>query len=108
MGKKGARLTAEASEAAAEFSSRIMPLGDISTKKMFGGHGVFEGGKMFGLVDSSGVVFLKATDSNRGRFERAGADAHGRMPYYQIPMDVLDDDDLLLDWVRGAIEASKE
>ena len=108
MGKKGAKLTGDADAAAAEFTSRVLPLGAISNKKMFGGYGIFEGGKMFGLIDSSGAVFLKATDTNRMRFENAGAEAHGRMPYYRIPEDVMSDDELLFEWVQGAIEVSKE
>ena len=36
---------------------------DLTSKKMFGGHGVFYDGKMIGLIDSKGKAFLKADDS---------------------------------------------
>ena len=74
---------------------------------MFGGYGVFEGGKMFALVDAKGRVFMKAVDENRGRFTAMGAEKHGRMPYYQIPAEVLADEATLLEWTAEAIKLSK-
>ena len=91
----------------AEFVGRIFPLGEITTKKMFGGYGVFEDGVMFALITSTGFVHLKVDDSNRARFEEAGAGKHGRMPYYQIPKQVFDDDAQLLSWTQEAIGVSK-
>jgi DNA transformation protein len=69
----------------------LTPLGDVTTKKMFGGYGVFEDAVMFALVDSSGGAFLRADETTAARFEEAGSEAHGRMPYWRIPHAVLDD-----------------
>jgi DNA transformation protein len=83
-------------------------LGDISSKKMFGGYGVFEEGKMFALVNSAGGVFLKAAaEADREKFIAAGCAQHGRMPYFQLPDAVLADDDQLLAWAGEAIRKSK-
>ena len=41
------------------------------------------------------------------RFEEAGANKHGRMPYYQIPESVYKDDSQLIEWARDAIEVSR-
>ena len=107
MGKKGDKQTGAAAEAVADFTAQITPLGDVTSKKMFGGYGVFEGGKMFALVDSQGRVFMKVVDGNRERFAAAGAEKHGRMPYYQIPAAVLADESALLEWTAEAIKLSK-
>ena len=89
------------------FSGKVMPLGEIKYKKMFGGYGVFESGAMFALVTSEGSVYLKVVESNRARFEAMGAIKHGRMPYYQIPKQIMEDDARLLEWTREAIAGSK-
>jgi len=50
MGSKGSKLSAQASQSAGEFVERLLPLGDVSSKKMFGGYGIFEAGTMFALA----------------------------------------------------------
>jgi DNA transformation protein len=107
LGKKGDKLTEAAATAAEEISGRLLPLGDITSKKMFGGYGIFEGGKMFALVDTAGDIYLKVSDGNRSQYEAAGAQRHGRMPYYQIPEAVMADNETLLEWARSAIALSK-
>ena len=89
------------------FIGRIKSLGDITYKKMFGGYGIFESGTMFALVPKDGGIYLKSGQANLARFEKASADKHGRMPYYQIPEAVYIDDTQLLEWAREAIEVSK-
>jgi DNA transformation protein len=107
VGKKGDSHTPQAAAAAEAFVHAVAPLGDISSRKMFGGHGIFEGGKMFALVDSKGLVYLKAGEANLGRFEAAGAAPHGKMPYYQIPDQILQETDQLLAWAQEAMQVSK-
>lgn len=107
MGKKGDKLTDKATAACENFISRVEPLGDVSNKKMFGGYGIFESGKMFALVNSSGEVFLKVGDINWYRFKDAGSKSHGRMPYFQIPQAVMENTEKLFEWTRESIELSK-
>jgi DNA transformation protein len=107
MGTKDDNLSSDADKAAEGFIARINPLGDISSKKLFGGYGNFEGGKMFALVNSNGQVFLKANDTSWGRFEEAGSRSLGIMPYSQIPNYVMLDDESLFEWTGEAIKLSK-
>ena len=107
MGTKGDKLTDKATAACENFVSRVDTLGNVSDKKMFGGYGIFESGKMFALVNSSGEVFLKVGEINRHRFEEAGSKSHGRMPYFQIPQAVMEDTELLFEWTRESILLSK-
>ena len=108
MGTKGDKVTPDANERAVEFVDRLRPLGHISSRKMFGGYGVFESNKMFALVNSQGAIFLKAAGADRAKFQSAGSGQHGKMPYFQIPDPVLADDDQLLEWAGEAIRKSKE
>ena len=103
MGEKGAKLTQQSSEACERVVEALSSLGDISSKKMFGGYGIFENSAMFALVDSQGEVYFKADDTNISRFQDIDAKKHGRMPYYQIPDEILDAQPALLDWARSSI-----
>ena len=107
MGEKGAKLGSEATQSYERIIQALQPLGDVSGKKMFGGYGVFESGTMFALVTKEGGVYLKSGDANLARFESAGANKHGRMPYYRIPDQVLEDDSQLFEWAQEVIEVSK-
>ena len=104
MGEKGARLTADATARAEQLVEEWQPLGPVTSKKMFGGHGLFHDGSMFGMVDSKADVFLKARGEDSRVFEDAGSTKHGRMPYWSVPPTVADDEALLREWAQHAID----
>ncbi|WP_412067883.1 TfoX/Sxy family protein [Rubrivirga sp. IMCC43871] len=106
MGTKGARGTHAAAAAALHFADRLAPLGTTSTS-MFGGHGLFAEGIMFGMVTSDGALALKADDTTRERIETEGAERTGKMPYWRVPASVMDDDDALLAWAREALGVAR-
>ncbi len=108
MGTKGDKNTEAANLSAIEMVEKLASIGGISSKKMFGGHGLFHEGRMFGIIDSKGKAFLKTNDRNRQEFESKGSEKHSRMPYYTIPNEVADDLDSLLSWASLAIEISKK
>jgi len=81
MGEKGARQSDRAAETARGLVEDLAPLGRVTSKKMFGGFGIFEDGLMFALVDSEGSPFLRLDASNEERYE----DRYGRMPYGRSP-----------------------
>jgi len=88
---------------------RFDRLGYITIRRMFGGAGVYCDGIIFALV-ADNVLYLKVDDSNRGDYEDAGSepfrpygDDGGAMSYYEVPVDVLEDDDRLLAWARKAM-----
>jgi len=107
VGEKGAKLTGTSSERAAALAEALTPIGEITTRKMFGGNGVFGDGVMFALVDSGGSTFMRVSDETRMHYEAAGSSAHGRMPYYAVPEAVLTDDDQLLEWASKALAVAK-
>ena len=102
MGQKDARLTGTAAEVAEVLVEELTPLGHVTSKKMFGGVGIFGDNKMFLIVDSQGTVFLKANESTSDEFERGGGEKHGRMPYWSVPVVVLADPETFAAWARRA------
>ena len=74
---------------------------------MFGGHGIFHEGKMFGIIDSKVNYFLKADDTNKAHFEEKGATQHSKMPYFSIPGEVLENLDEVISWTNKSIAISK-
>ena len=51
----------------------LAPLGDVTTKRMFGGYGIFLDAKMFALVNKAEELYLKAGDQNRQSFVDRGS-----------------------------------
>lgn len=79
-----------------EFVSHVVKLmgsfGDVYTKRMFGGYGLFLDGKMFALIAGS-VLFLKADKLSSADFKEQGLEMfcyqkkgkECKMSYYQAP-----------------------
>lgn len=83
----------------------------VTSKAMFGGVGIYSGGTFFALI-ADDVLYLKADDKTRPAFESRGCKAFtpygkGSMNYYEIPADVLEDEDELQNWTRDAIAAAR-
>ncbi len=107
MGVKGDQMKQESAMMADLLLEKLAPIGGVTSKKMFGGHGIFHDSKMFGLIDSKGQCFIKADASTIRYFESTGASKHSKMPYYNIPVSLLDDLDTLHKVVKEAIAISK-
>ncbi len=107
MGEKGAKDGQDTAAIVENLLRDLAPLGDVKSRKMFGGYGIFEGSTMFALVNSQGELFLKADDSNRPSFEQSGAKQHGKMPYFSPTPEVLADEDALRDWAQVSLEVAR-
>ena len=87
--------------------------GPVSVRRMFGGAGLYHDGAMFALVFDD-TLYFKVDDRNRPDFEAAGMGAFTyegdsgpvAMSFYQAPPDVMEDAELMRDWVRRAYEAA--
>jgi TfoX N-terminal domain len=49
----------------------LRPLGPVSARRMFGGHGIFMDGLMFGLI-ADAQLYLKVDEGNRAAYEAEG------------------------------------
>ena len=81
----------------------LEPLGAVTGRKMFGGYGIWEDGDMFALLDSESTLHFKVDDATRARYADAGSEQFMTMPYWSVPVDVLEDHDTLQVWAREAI-----
>lgn len=89
-------------EAAAALVEDLQSLGTLRSKAMFGGVGIFDDDMMFAMVDREGATLLRGADGEVDDWVAAGAEKHGRMPYWTIPDAVRADPDETLAWGRRA------
>jgi DNA transformation protein len=80
----------------------------VTARRMFGGAGLYHGAVMFGLI-AGDVLYFKVDDANRADYEALGSgpfkpnpDGSGIMPYYEVPVDIVEDRDELAAWARKA------
>ena|ERR1051326_761790 len=86
---------------------------EVSSKRMFGGVGLYSGDTFFAVIDND-TMFFKVDDATVARYKRR------RMPpfqpmkdkppmtgYYQVPVGVLEDRDALGEWAAEAIEIGR-
>ena len=86
------------------------PCTQISSRRMFGGVGLYAEGLFFALIGDD-TLYLKVDDSNRGDylarrcepFRPFADDPTYSMSYYQLPEDVLEDVDELRTWMRKSL-----
>lgn len=107
MGKKGARNNAAAAAFKDDVAERLRPVGDVTSKSMFGGFGIFESGNMFAIVDSEARLYFKADASTKVRYEAAGSVQHKPMPYFEVPAGVAEDEASLIEWAAEAVNVAR-
>ncbi len=103
-----------------EFSNyileRLSPLGDISLGRFFGGTSLKHNGTQFCMIMKNRLYF-RVNKSNLDLYlERDSTPfsyltKKGRVyvrSYYEVPADVLDDEDDLLSWAEKAIADSRK
>ncbi len=101
-------------EFADEVAGRLLLVGPVAARRMFGGFGVFLDGVMFGLIGFNELHF-KVDDGNRADYEAAGMqpftyqgrDRPVRMSYWRVPDAVFDDPETLAAWAGKALDAAR-
>lgn len=82
----------------------IAPFYPITTRRMFGGVGIFCEAGMFALISSEDVLYFKVDAENKPSYEAAEAGQFHHMPYFEIPADVLEADAAeLKQWVDASL-----
>jgi DNA transformation protein len=92
---------------------QLRAVGPATSRRMFGGVGLYRQGLFFGLI-ADNVLYFKVDDANRADFEAAGSAAFQpfgsesyAMSYYEVPIEVLEDVDRLREWSEKALAAAK-
>lgn len=92
-------------------------LGDdphITTRKMFGGYGLYQDGIIFGLIIND-TLYFKVNEENKTQYESYGSKpfrySNGTkevsMSYHEVPEEILDDREQLFDWIDESARISK-
>jgi DNA transformation protein len=89
-------------------------VGPVEARAMFGGHGVYAQGVMFGLLDDD-ELFLKTDEASRPRFVEAGcrswvyvgpSQKMENTSYYRPPDEAHEDPEAMLAWAAVALESA--
>ncbi|MFZ5790768.1 MAG: TfoX/Sxy family protein [Pseudomonadota bacterium] len=91
----------------------LAALGNASLRVMFGGHGLYLGGVMIGILFDD-VLYLKVGPRNRADFEAAGSEPftyerQGRrvaLSFWRTPDEVIEDGEALRAWILKARDAA--
>ena len=90
----------------------------ITSRKMFGGYGLYLDGAIFGIITDVDELRFKVDASNRAQYEALGSTpfvytGHKNkkpvtMNYYLVPEKVQEDRERLEEWVRQSAALSKK
>lgn len=92
----------------------LEPLGNIRSRKMFGGFGIYKNDIFFALIIDD-TVYFKVDDGNRSKYEFCDSKPfsyegkNGKMismSYWEVPIDILENSSKLTQWVEEAIKAA--
>ncbi len=100
---------------------QLEPLGDVASRRMFGGVGLYAGDVFFAVIDND-TLFFKVDDTTVAPFLEAGMAPFQPYPdtpqkpgrsktsasYYQVPVRVLEDGDALGVWAHRAVEVGRK
>ena len=92
---------------------QLAGLGGVRTIRMFGGIGLYQEERFFGIITSADTLYFKVNDANRGDYEARGMSAFCppsnrriSMGYYEVPADTLEDSDECVAWARKSVAAA--
>jgi DNA transformation protein len=89
---------------------QLTSLGRVTSRRMFGGVGLYANGLFFAILDGDKLYF-KTDDSNRADYEARGSKHFAPFPdkpemkmnYHDVPADLLDDAEELSRWAKKSV-----
>lgn len=92
---------------------QLTRLGRMRSKRMFGGVGLYADEMFFGLLFDNGLYF-KVDDATRGAYVDRGMGPFLPFPdkpdyvmgYYEVPADIIEDAEELVEWARKALRVA--
>jgi DNA transformation protein and related proteins len=85
----------------------------LRPKPMFGAHGLYSGTLFFGIINNQ-RLYLRTNEVTSQEYERYGMKPFKPMKdkrpmrYHEVPAEILDNREALLDWARIAIAVVKK
>ena len=85
----------------------LRSFGAVTTRRMFGGWGIYRDGVFFALI-ADDTLYFKSDDESRAEFERASPgpfvfEKKGERivtHYYAVPEDAFEDPEIMARWAR--------
>ncbi len=82
----------------------------VTSRRMFGGIGLYRADTFFAIIDDGRLYFVTDESTRAGYIDRGMRPfqyAPGKFihTYYEVPVDVLEDDHDLCEWARAAVAA---
>src|ERR1043165_10080686 len=92
---------------------QLTALGSLRSNRMFGGIGLYSRELFFGLIDDD-TLYFKTDESNIAPYHERKMPRFMPFPdrpesvlgYHQVPADVIEDAEQLVDWARKSVEAA--
>jgi DNA transformation protein len=92
---------------------QLAPLGSLRSNRMFGGIGLYSRELFFGLIDDD-TLFFKTDESNIAPYRERGMPRFMPFPdrpeavlgYHQVPADVIEDAEQLVEWARRSVDVA--
>ncbi len=88
-------------------------MGFVTVKKMFGGASIYYEGLIFGIL-ADDILYFKVDDFNKSDYIMAGMkpfkpfdDKPMLMPYYEVPVDILENREQLAEWAMKSLMVSR-
>ena len=82
---------------------QLAALGRVTSRPMFGCFGLYSGEDFFAIIDE-GRLYFCTDETTRPTYRKAGMKTfHALKSYYEVPIDVLEDDVELCKWARDAV-----
>ena len=81
----------------------LEPIDGVTCRAMFGGYGIFHDGDMFALISGS-TLYFKVNKENIEQFEEAGSAKFTPMPYYEVPEEVVENEEKFLEWAEVSMD----
>jgi DNA transformation protein len=93
---------------------QLAGLGAVTSRRMFGGVGLYAEGAFFAVMDND-QVFFKVDDATRPAYQALGARPFDPMPgrgspmmgYFEVPGSLLDDRDEVVRWARRSVGVAR-
>jgi DNA transformation protein len=89
---------------------QVARTGRVTSRRMFGGVGLYSDGQFFGLI-ADDTLYFKVGEQTRSEYESRGMTPFRpyedrpevSMSYFTVPADILDDAEELVAWARKAV-----
>jgi DNA transformation protein and related proteins len=83
-------------------------LDGITSRAMFGGHGLYYRGVFFAII-SQGMLYFKTDEESRQAYEQRGMPTFGpAKSYHEVPAEILEDSEQLVEWAQRAIAVKQQ